>query len=421
MAELDTKLDRLKFEVQDEAPAGTRIKVVGVGGAGSNAVGRMMQAGLNGVEFYAINTDRQALNHSPIPNKLLIGQKLTNGLGAGANPVVGRDAAVEDTERIIEMLEAADMVFVAAGMGGGTGTGAAPVVASLAKQLGALTVAVVTKPFHFEGGKRRASAEKGLQELAATVDTLIQIPNERLTTLLPKGTTLLEAFRMADDVLRQAVQGISDIMMTPGMINRDFSDIRAIMQGMGHAIMGTATASGENAAVEAARKAIQCPLLEEDELRGAKAILINITAPGFLTLHEVHQACTLIREVAANDEVMVNFGVVLDDRLKDEVKVTVIATGFPAPGREESSKQAGFFTPEKELQPLRPAIDAESITAAALAEPQPVLPRLEVSPVSETAPAIEMESAPVVAPPDTVKAADDLDIPAFLRRDRRFF
>src|SRR3954467_6535943 len=237
--------DDLKYLLEDEAQLGTRIKVVGVGGGGSNAVARMLQEGLAGIEFYILNTDKQALGSSPVPNKLAIGTKLTQGLGAGADPSIGRQAALEDTEQIIEILEGADMVFVTAGLGGGTGTGAAPVVASLAKELNALTVAVVTKPFSFEGPRRMRQAERGLSELAGSCDTVISIPNEKLLGLVPKGPSFMEAFRLADDVLRQAVQGMSDIITTPGVINRDFSDIRTIMAGMGYAMMGTASGSGE--------------------------------------------------------------------------------------------------------------------------------------------------------------------------------
>ncbi len=334
----------LKFLLQDENIMGTRIKVIGVGGGGSNAVTRMMSEGVSGVEFYVMNTDVQALNASPVPNKIVIGSKLTNGLGAGSDPAIGRQAAVEDTEKIIEVLDGADMVFVTAGLGGGTGTGAAPVVASLAKEMNALTVAVVTKPFAFEGPKRMKSAIKGLADLAQTVDTVVTIPNDRLLELVPKGTSFFEAFRIADDVLRQAVQGISDIITTPGIINRDFSDIRAIMLGMGHAMMGTALAKGSGATVEAARIAISSPLLEEGGVRGARGLLINIMASGNLSLHDVNEACSLIRSATANDDVQVNFGVVMSDNLGDEVKMTVIATGFEREGipiPERAALQAG--------------------------------------------------------------------------------
>src|SRR5271154_2901888 len=311
-------MDATKFAIQEEeALLGTKIKVVGVGGGGSNAVARMMNEGLAGVEFHILNTDQQALNASPVPNKLSIGSKVTNGLGAGSDPALGKQAALEDTEKIIEVLEGADMVFVTAGLGGGTGTGAAPVVASLAKELGALTVAVVPKPFSFEGPKRRKQAELGLSELASVVDTVITIPNDQLLDLVPKGTSFFEAFRVADDVLRQAVQGISDIITTPGLINRDFSDIRTIMMGMGYAMMGTATARGENAAVVAAEKAISCALMEAGGVRGARGVLINIMGSSRLGLHEVNEACTLIRKAAENDDVQINFGIVLDEAMED--------------------------------------------------------------------------------------------------------
>src|SRR5271155_1436789 len=321
-------LDALKFMIQEEAAPKTRIRVFGVGGGGCNAVARMLNEGLSGVEFCVLNTDVQALAASPVPNQLAIGSKITRGLGAGSDPSVGRQAALEDTERIIDMLEGADMVFVTGGLGGGTGTGAAPVVASLAKELGALTVAVVTKPFAFEGPKRRKQADRGLAEIASVVDTVITIPNDQLLELVPRGASFFEAFRIADDVLRQAVQGISDIITTPGLINRDFSDIRAIMLGMGYAMMGTAAASGENAAVIAAQKAISCPLMEAGGVRSARGVLINITGSSRLGLHEVNEACTQIRLAAQNEEVQINFGVVMNEAMGDEVKITVIATGF---------------------------------------------------------------------------------------------
>jgi cell division protein FtsZ len=269
--------DDLKFLIEEEAQLGTRIKVVGVGGGGSNAVARMLQEGVAGVDFYVMNTDKQALAASPVANKLALGKKLASGLGAGADPAVGRQAALEETEHIIEILEGADMVFVTAGLGGGTGTGAAPVVASLAKELNALTVAVVTKPFMFEGSRRMRQAERGLSELAASCDTVITVPNEKLLTLAPKGTSFLQSFRLADDVLRQAVQGMADIITTPGLINRDFSDIRTIMVGMGYAMMGTAIGRGTDAAIDAARQAINSPLMEEGGIVGARGVLINIT------------------------------------------------------------------------------------------------------------------------------------------------
>jgi cell division protein FtsZ len=395
-------MDDLKFAIQDETVLGTRIKVVGVGGGGGNAVARMMAEGLTGVEFFVLNTDIQALNASPIPGKVPIGSKVTNGLGAGADPNVGRQAALEDTERIIEVLEGADMVFVTAGLGGGTGTGAAPVVASLAKELNALTVAIVTTPFAFEGSRRMKAAEKGLAELAATVDTVITIPNDRLLALAPRGTSFIQAFGMADDVLRQAVQGISDIMMTPGVINRDFSDIRAIMLGMGHAMMGTAACRGENSAIQAAKAAIESPLMEAGGVKGAKGVLINITASSKLGLHEVNEACSLIRAATQNDDVQINFGVVLDESLDDEVRITVIATGFQREGLPVTTPKAAFAEMISATQPPTAAKPVE--------EPRPPVEREE-----EQFEAVETLAEPEPAP------ISEIELPAVLRRDRRMF
>src|SRR5436305_1033837 len=346
----------LKYLIEDESQLGTRIKVVGVGGGGSNAVARMLQEGLAGIEFFILNTDKQALAASAVPNKIAIGRKLTSGLGAGADPSVGRQAALEDTENIIEILAGADMVFVTAGLGGGTGTGAAPVVASLAKELGALTVAVVTKPFAFEGPRRMRQAERGLAELAGSCDTVISIPNEKLLTLAPKGTSFFDSFRLADDVLRQAVQGIGDIITTPGLINRDFSDIRTIMAGMGYPMMGTAVASGDYALVEAAKQAINSPLMEEGGVQGARGVLINITASSQLGIHDVHEACSLIRTATHNDDVQINFGVVLDQRMDDNVKITVIATGFQRDTLPEIDRRNPHFpfTSVTSPEPLHP-------------------------------------------------------------------
>src|SRR5450631_3991593 len=324
----DMDMDDLKYEMEEEAVTGTRIKVIGVGGGGCNAVARMVEEGLEGVEFYGMNTDVQALSACQVPNKLQLGAKVTKGLGAGSNPEIGRQAALENTDHIVEVLQGADMVFVTAGLGGGTGTGAAPVIASLAKELDALTVAVVTEPFGFEGPRRMRMAEEGLARLAGTVDTVIAIPNDRLLKLVPKGTSFFESFKVADDLLRQAVQGISDIIITPGLINRDFSDIKATMVGMGYAMMGTAIGRGENAAVDAARQAISCPLLEDSRIAGSRGILINITGSSKLGLHEVNEACTIIREAAGGDDVQINFGVILNEAMADAVKITVIATGF---------------------------------------------------------------------------------------------
>jgi cell division protein FtsZ len=322
-------MDALKFEIEEEIRRGARIKVIGVGGGGSNAVGRMYEEGLDGVEFYAMNTDAQALESSKVPNKIQIGSKITHGLGAGSDPAIGRQAALEDTEAILSMLEGADLVFVTAGLGGGTGAGASPVVATLAKELDALTIAIVTKPFSFEGGKRMRLAERSVNDLASSVDILTTIPNDRLLKLAPKGTSMAHAFRMADDVLRQAVQGISEIILTPGLINLDFSDIKAAISGMGHALIGNAVAKGPNAAVEAARAAISSPLLEDTKLKGARQVLINFTCGSDIGLHEMNEACSLIREAADTDDLQLNFGVIANDGMGDAVKVTVIATGFP--------------------------------------------------------------------------------------------
>jgi cell division protein FtsZ len=306
-----------------------KIKVIGVGGGGGNAVNRMIQAGIKGVEFMVANTDVQAMRNSLAPVKLQIGAKLTKGLGAGANPEIGKQAALEDTDRILEALSGADMIFITTGMGGGTGTGAAPIIASLAAELGALTVAVVTKPFAFEGKRRRVQAEHGIRGLRDTVDTLITIPNERLLNFVDRGTSLNDAFKMADDILRQAVQGISDLITVPGEINLDFADVKTIMHGMGMALMGTGVSSGEHRAVEAAQRAISSPLLEEASIEGAKGVLINITGGRDMTLFEVHEAASIIQE-AADEEANIIFGTVIDNAMKDEIKVTVIATGFDA-------------------------------------------------------------------------------------------
>src|SRR5262245_44716676 len=317
----------IKFAFDEGLRLGASIKVIGVGGGGSNAVNRMIAAGLDGVEFLVANTDVQALRQSRAPVKIQIGDKLTKGLGAGANPDVGRQAALEDTEKMIEALEGADMVFVTTGLGGGTGTGAAPILASLAAELGALTVAVVTKPFAFEGRKRMSQAERGLTDLKECVDTVITIPNERWLATLERGTSLFDAFRIADDILRQAVQGISDLIIVPGLINLDFADVKTVMQGMGMALMGTGAASGENRAVEAAKKAISSRLLEEGSIQGARGVLINITGGPDLLLHEVSEASGIIHD-AADPEANIIFGAVLDESMKGAIKITVIATGF---------------------------------------------------------------------------------------------
>ena len=322
----------VRFLFDEQRDEGAAIKVIGVGGGGSNAVNRMIEAGVDGVEFLVANTDLQALKQSHAPVKLQIGTKLTKGLGAGANPEIGREAALEDTEKIIEALEGADMIFVTTGLGGGTGTGASPIVASLAAELGGLTVAVVTKPFAFEGKKRMTQAERGMGDLKECVDTVITIPNEQLLATLERGTSLFDAFHSADDVLRQAVQGISDLITVPGLINLDFADVKTVMHG-GMALMGTGVACGENRAVEAARRAISSRLLEDGSIQGAKGVLINITGGSDLLLHEVSEAAGIIHE-AADGEANIIFGAVLDERMKDEVKITVIATGFDRIGAD---------------------------------------------------------------------------------------
>jgi len=306
---------------------GASIKVVGIGGGGGNAVNTMIASGLPGIEFITANTDVQALRASLAPVKLQLGERLTKGLGAGANPDVGREAALEDSERLREVLAGADMVFITAGMGGGTGTGGAPVVARIAKELGALTVGVVTKPFQFEGKKRMRQADSGIDALKDAVDTLIAIPNQRLLAIAGRNTSLLETFKRADDVLLQAVRGISDLITVHGLINLDFADVRTIMADMGMAMMGCGIASGENRAIEAAQKAVASPLLEDISIQGAQGVLINITGSPDLSLHEVNEAATLIQE-EAHDDANIIFGAVIDERMGDEIRITVIATGF---------------------------------------------------------------------------------------------
>jgi cell division protein FtsZ len=388
---VDSDTGDLKYEIAEETRAGARIKVIGVGGGGCNAVARMVREGLGGVEFFAVNTDLQALSACDAPNKLQLGAKMTHGLGAGSDPEIGRQAALENTDRIVEMLQGADMVFVTAGLGGGTGTGAAPVIASLSKELGALTVAVVTKPFGFEGPRRMRLAEEGLASLASIVDTVIAIPNDRLLELVPRGTSFFDAFKAADDLLRQAVEGIGDIIVTPGLINRDFADIKATMVGMGYAMMGTAVARGENAAVEAARRAISCPMLEDSRIAGSRGILINITGSSQLGLHEVHEACSIIREAAECDEVQINFGVILNESMGDAVKLTVIATGFQPVGEPVAERRRpSAATPV--IRVRAPEVDRAPAPVAAAPpapEPAPALkPEPEPEPKPEPKPAI---------------------------------
>jgi len=373
----DKDAEQLRFEEEKplnfspvEPPA--KIKVVGVGGAGGNVVNRMIQAKIGGVEFITANTDIQALRKSSAPIKLQIGTKLTNGLGCGGRPERGRQAALEDTERIIELLDGADMIFVTAGMGGGTGTGAAPIIASLATELGALTVGVVTKPFNFEGKKRQRHAQEGINELKEVVDTLITIPNEKLLAAMAQDILLEDAFCYADDVLCQAVQGISDIITLPGIVNVDFADVCTIMSSKGMALMGTGMAEGTNRAIEAAQRAISSPLLEETSIRGARGILINVTATqASLRLHEINAAVNLIKEVADSEEDNTIFGAVYDETMEDRIKITVIATGFnqsageklqePMPSFNAASPANMSRTIDYKLESLKDNLEEPSI------------------------------------------------------------
>lgn len=378
----------LRIHYHDDMQRGARIKVIGVGGGGNNAVNRMIAAGVEGVEFIAANTDVQALKTSMAPVKLQLGVKLTSGLGAGANPDVGRRAALEDSDKIIEALEGADMVFVTTGLGGGTGTGAAPVIASLASEMGALTVAVVTRPFSFEGKRRMMQAERGLQELLDAVDTVIVIPNEKLLAVA-KDAGFFESFRIADDVLRQGVQGISDIITIPGIINRDFADVKTTMAGMGYAVMATGIRSGDNRAREAAMAAMASPLLEAGAIDGARGILINITGSSSLKLSEVNDAAVLIQD-AAHEDANIIFGAVQDEKMGDEIKITVIATGFKEP------KQDGLERRERLLEPG----PARSVAAAEQGYVPPIQPRyVAPPPVQQQAPPQQPVAQPVRAVP----------------------
>ncbi len=317
----------MTFYFEEEENTNAVIKVIGVGGAGGNAVNRMMASDLKGVEFVTVNTDAQALQRSMAPRKIQIGSQLTKGLGAGGVPEIGRRAAEEDIELIREALSGADMVFVTAGMGGGTGTGAAPLVAEMARDLGSLTVAIVTRPFDFEGKKRKQQADEGLEVLEDSVDTLITIPNEKLITLAEPSTTLLDAFKMADEVLMQATRGISDLIIVPGLVNVDFADVKTIMMGRGNAMMGAGEGQGDNRAMEAAQAAVACPLLDDVSINGAEGLLINITGGSDLTLHDVKEAASVVVETAGTDGNVI-FGAVVDTEMESKIRVTVIATGF---------------------------------------------------------------------------------------------
>ena len=405
----------LRLRLDEESRTGARIKVVGVGGGGSNAVNRMATAGLDGVEFIVANTDLQALKLNAAPIKLQIGAKLTKGLGAGADPNVGRQAALEDTEKLIEALDGADMVFVTTGLGGGTGTGAAPVIASLASELGALTIAVVTKPFRFEGKKRQIQAEQGLDELRECVDTVITIPNERLLATIARSTSLNDAFITADDVLRQAIQGISDLIIVPGLINLDFADVKTIMAGMGFAIMGTGTGEGESRAMQAANAAISSPLLEEASVRGARGVIINVTGGSDLSLIEVSEASAIIQE-AAHEEANIIFGAVVDPKMQGKVKITVIATGF-----ERASSSAAARNPSASA--AETPVDLQSYAAWKQDASERVavgggtrIPFTRRTLIDLPLPPPVPHAAEPPAPGAEFEPASPLDVPAFLRR-----
>jgi len=374
----DMELGKPRFNFVESQRDGAVIKVIGVGGGGGNAVNHMIEEHIEGVQFIVANTDAQALKLSNAPIKIQIGEKLTKGLGAGANPEIGRQAALEDTEKILEALEGADMVFLTTGLGGGTGTGAAPIIASLATEIGALTVAVVTKPFIFEGRRRMQQADLGLRELKDCVDTLIAIPNERLLSVVDKTVTLIDAFKRVDDILRQAVQGISDIITVPGLINRDFADVKTVMSGMGMALMGIGDATGETRAQEATQRAISSPLLEETSINGAKGVLINVTGGSDLTLFDVNQAVSMIRE-AAHEDANILFGAVINESVKNSMKITVIATGFDRPAVME-------VAPPSTVTNVRPIGIGQAVAVGS------------------------------GSPVDAVKPSSQYDVPAFIRK-----
>lgn len=377
----------LEFDIDMEQFA--QIKVVGVGGGGSNAVNRMIEASLKGVQFIAINTDKQALYNSRAEYKIQIGEKLTRGLGAGANPEIGSKAAEESRDDVYQALQGADMVFITAGMGGGTGTGAAPIIAEIAKEMGILTVGVVTKPFTFEGKRRMTHAERGIDELRKRVDTLVTIPNDRLLEVVDKRTSIVEAFKIADDVLKQGVQGITDLIAIPGLVNLDFADVKTIMFERGLAHMGVGRASGDNRAVEAAKQAIHSPLLETT-INGAKSVLLNITGGPSLGLLEINEAAEIVAREADEDANII-FGAVIDETIKDEIRITVIATGF-----EDVIKKA-----------------------AQDAKPEPAVVQEEAPAVSE-APAVQEAAAPVqnVVKSSGGNESGEFEIPPFLRKRR---
>jgi cell division protein FtsZ len=419
----------VRIQFNEDPRTNAKIKVIGVGGGGGNAVNRMICAGVEGVEFVVANTDLQALQMSRAPVKIQLGTKLTNGLGAGANPEMGRRGALEDADKIIEALEGADMVFVTTGLGGGTGTGAAPIIASLASEMCALTVAVVTKPFAFEGRRRMAQAERGLAELIDSIDTTIVIPNEKLLAVA-QNAGFFESFRIADDILRQAVQGISDIITIPGIINRDFADVKTIMAGMGYAVMGTAVAKGERRATDAAQAAISSPLLEAGAIDGARGILINITGSSSLKLAEVNEASTIIQS-AAHEDANIIFGAVQDEKMKDDLKITVIATGFKndVPARKDRTVNAA----QAAISTARTAsvYQVQAAPAASRVVNGSPVNGSHAQHVSHASHATHAAAAPTrVAMPtrespnlatmtESIRSAveqDDLDVPAFIRK-----
>ncbi|AKU91855.1 cell division protein FtsZ [Vulgatibacter incomptus] len=392
----------IEFEGQTIVP-GAKIKVIGVGGGGGNAIGSMIASGLSGVDFIVANTDIQALASSRAPFKIQLGPQLTRGLGAGANPEVGRAAALEDRERLAELLEGADMIFVTAGMGGGTGTGAAPVIAEVAKELGALTVGVVTKPFGFEGNRRARQAEAGIEALQGAVDTLITIPNQRLLSVADKRTPLLESFRRADEVLLNAVQGIVDLIQNHGYVNVDFADARAVMADRGMALMGTGRGGGQDRCLDAMHAAIASPLLEDVSINGATGMLINITGPDDLSLTEVDEALSLVRE-AAHEDANIIFGSVVDPKMEDEVKITIIATGF---AQRHAPRQAAPVAQGRALQGAAPAGRAQP--------PPPPKEELALTPGPRGLPATRSNYGQILREVGA-EVEDELDIPTFLRR-----
>ncbi len=451
----------MPFEVKIDQSSFASIKVVGCGGGGTNAVNRMVEAGLRGVDFVAVNTDRQALGLSKAQTKIQIGEKLTKGLGAGAIPDIGRRAAEESREEISQTMKGADLVFVTAGMGGGTGTGAAPVVAEVARELGCLTIAVVTKPFTFEGKQRMKNADMGINELKQTVDTLVVIPNDRLLQVVSKGTSMLEAFRIADDVLRQGIQGISDLIAVPALINLDFADVKTIMESGGMAHMGIGLGSGETKTVDAAKNAIASPLLET-KIDGARSVLINITGGEDISIMEINEAANLIME-QADDDANIIFGAGVDPELKDEVRITVIATGFektPFPSRDTKKKARPQATPYGAAIPSynpyenRTRVETPAAEPASFDAPAPASYDSEPVQYSAARPAVQMPSgavptyqspysapaapaynppyqpyqqqynapAPQMEQPKVQPAAnekDDLGVPSYLRRERK--